>query len=64
VHSDDEVLLVMLAAGSTLEVYWEDGRHCQLGPHDAVWQALAVGLPVQRRWADVIVVRLNRQSAA
>ena len=65
VHSDDEVLLVMLAAGSTLEVYREDGRHCRLGPRDAVWQALAVGLTLfSTDRADVIVVRLNRQSAA
>ena len=65
VHSDDEVLILLLAAGSTLDVRREDGRHCKLGLHDALWQELAVGLTLfSADQAHVIVVRLNRQSGA
>ncbi len=64
-QSDDEVLLVLLAAGAELEISREDGRSCRLQPQDALLQQLAIGLTLRSSAAvRVIVVRLNRLSAA
>lgn len=63
-QSDDEILLVLLAAGAELEISREDGRSCRLLPQDALLQQLAIGLTLRSSAAArVIVVRLNRLSA-